>query len=31
MLAREHFVRVAPPFNGSAGSMELDLFRGESG
>ena len=31
MLAREHFVRAAPPFNGSAGSMELDLFGGESG
>ncbi len=31
MLSREHFVRVAPPFNGSAGSTELDLFRGESG
>lgn len=30
MLAREHFVRVAPPFDGSGGSMELDLFSGES-
>ena len=31
LLAREHFVRVEPPFNGSAGSKELDLFRGDQG
>ena len=31
LLSREHFVRVEPPFNGSAGGVEPDLFEGYSG